>query len=126
MPLRAAAACYVTEYMAKPHTPTQPPPELSIIAHLGNQASQSLWPALAGAMQNQSVSDNELRMVTVRRRKAAMPSANMPLQSWVSFRVAQGVDVAQAVQEWNGWQLAARGIQVAETSASQGPAPLPN
>ena len=77
-------------------------------------------------MQNQSVSDNELRMVTVRRRKAAMPSANMPLQSWVSFRVAQGVDVAQAVQEWNGWQLAARGIQVAETSASQGPAPLPN
>ncbi len=123
LPLRCGAATYMEEYMAKPLTPSEPPRRLQLFSHVTSQTSRSLGPALTGAVEHASVPDDDVRMVGVRRRKAAMPCADsrsMPLHSFVAFRCQQGVAVEQAVQEWNGWQIAARGLRVANDIPAPG------
>ena len=114
LPLRSFAATYMEEYMAKPLVPSQGPSPPKFLTRVSCRQARSLGPALAAALRDESVPDDSVRFVGVRRRKSAMPcanSANMPLSSWVSFRSQQGVAVDQAVQEWNGWQVYARGRQ---------------
>ena len=114
LPLHSHAATYMEEYMAKPLRPSQGPSPLIFFTHVSSRAARSLGPALAAAVRDESVPDDaDIRIVGIRRRKSAMPCAdraNMPLPSWVSFRSQQGVAVEQAVQEWNGWQVVARGL----------------
>ncbi len=111
LPTRSAAASYLEEYMSKPRSPSAPPKDLCLFSHQCCRARQSLGPALSGATQNASVPDDEIRIVSVRRRKPQHCAAlNMPLHAWVTFRSSQGVSVETAVQEWNGWHLAARGL----------------
>jgi len=112
LPMRSAACSYMEQYMMKPLVPSQGPSRLNFLTHVCSQTARSLGPALASAVRDASVPDDDVRMVGVRRRRRAMPNAshtNMPLQSFVSFRCNQGVTVDQAVQEWNGWQLVASG-----------------
>ena len=112
LPLRSHAATYMEEYMAKPVLPTQGPPVMKFITHVTSRAGRSLGPALAAGLQDESVPDDSVFLVGVRRRMQPMPCAdraNMSLPTWVSFRSRQGVLVDQAVQEWNGWQVVARG-----------------
>ncbi len=49
---------------------------------------------------------NEPRQVTVKRRASAPTRrTTVPLATYVQFRVSQGIDVQDAVQEWNGDQM---------------------
>ena len=108
LPLRSAAASYIEEWMSKPRTPCQPPQALRLLSHRCSQAKASFGPALANALQNHNASEDQLGVLVVRRRRqGSRTDINMPLSSWVSFRVTQGVSVEYAVEEWNGWQLAA-------------------
>jgi len=108
LPEHIPAVQYIEEWMSQPSMPASAPEELGILRHRWHRqpGSEPIGPVLERAVLEGTT--GEPRLLAVQRKKTQIQGMNLPLATYVSFRQAQGVSEVQAVEEWNGAQIAGR------------------
>jgi len=101
---KMAALQYLRDWRNKPRVPEGVPPAPMLFSHACGSNGPSWKAALEQAVCS-SVDDFQLMSVK-RRRLSGGRRIDMPLHEYLLSRTAQGIAVEQAVQEWNGGQLA--------------------
>ena len=108
LPEHLAAIRYIDAWMANIDPPAEAPPVPAILQHRWHrqQGSEPIGPVLERAVL--AGTTGEPRLLSLKRRKVAVQTMDLPLTTYVTFRQGQGISAVQAVQEWNGAQLVGR------------------
>ena len=108
MPLNIGCADYLRSWMGTPRMPAAPPDVLgSVTWTYGNPApGHEFAQAFSEAMSGRRVAATpHVRILRRKRNVSGDVAWSVSLPHYVNLRCRQGVDVDQAIQEWNGGRL---------------------
>ena len=93
--------------MAQPRQPLAAPQAPAIFKHRAGERhlSQDIGAAFGEALSEDA--GDLARPLLVKRRRTTLENTahmNVDLETYVRFRATQGIEMAQAMQEWNGAQ----------------------
>ncbi len=89
-----------------PRVPSSAPGKPLILAHrYGSDSGGSIGHVFQEALRAEP--QGPARQIVVKRRQGAphQRHCDVPLPTYIAFRVSQGITPREAVQEWNGGQI---------------------